>query len=215
MNKRHMLSIVAALGLAGAACAQAQSAQEQQTPPPSSSSSSGSSDPSSASSPHQQEATGTVTNPSAPQPTTTEQSTDPSAASSPHQQETLRTAEAAGMSASDAANGDVVGLEVISPAGDALGSVIDTVKDPAGAPSYVVIASPKGNTAVPFATAASMVHDNAVVVEKSKLNGAPKVQQGDWKDTSRKSWRTEADRYWSTSGTDAKSSKKSSKKERS
>src|SRR6186713_1634320 len=97
MDKRHMLSIVAALGLAGAACAQAQSAQEQQTPPPSSSSSSGSSDPSSASSPHQQEATGTGTNPSAPQPTTTEQSTDPSAASSPHQQETMRTAEAAGM----------------------------------------------------------------------------------------------------------------------
>jgi len=218
MNKRHMLSIVATLGLAGAACAQAQSTPEQQTSPPSSSSSTGSSDPSSASSPHQQEATGTVTNPASPQAPTTEQSTAPSAASSPHQQETMRTAEAAGMGASDAASGDVVGLEVISPAGDSLGSVIDTVKDPTGAPSYVVISSPKGNTAVPYAKAASMVHDNAVVIEQSKLNGAPKVQQGAWKDTSSKSWRTESDRYWSKSGmgaTDSKGSMKSSKKERS
>jgi hypothetical protein len=214
MNKQHMLSLVAALGLAGAACAQAQSAPEQQTPPPGSSSTSGSSDPSAASSPHQREATGATTDPANPQQPSTEQSTDPSAASSPHQQESLRTAEAAGMGANDSASGEIVGLEVISPAGDSLGSVVDTVKDPAGAPSYVVISSPKGHTAVPYAAAASMVHDNAVVIDQSKLNSAPKVQQGAWKDASSKSWRTESDRYWSKSGMGSKDSMKSSKKDR-
>ena len=215
MNKQHMLSLVAALGLVGAACAQAQSTPEQQMPPPGSSSTTGSSDPSSASSPHQREATGTTTDPANPQqPTTTEQSTDPGAASSPHQQESLRTAEAAGMGANDSASGEIVGLEVISPSGDSIGSVVDTVKDPAGAPSYVVISSPKGNTAVPYATAASMVHDNAVVIDQSKLNSAPKVQQGAWKDASSKSWRTESDRYWSKSGMGSKDSMKSSKKDR-
>jgi hypothetical protein len=215
MNKRHMLSLAAALGLAGASLAQAQSTPtpEQQMPP--SSSSSSSTDPSSASSPHQRSSTGTANAPTTPESPATEQSTDPSAASSPHQQESMRTAEAAGQGFGDAASGQIAGIEVISPAGDALGTVVDVVTDPAGTPAYVVISSPKGNTAMPYNTATSMVHDNAVVVERSKLNNAPKLQQGAWKDNSSKSWRTESDRYWSKSATDAaKSSMKSSKKER-
>jgi PRC-barrel domain protein len=216
MDKRHLLSLVAAIGLVGATAAQAQSTPtpEQQLPPASSSSSSTSSDPSAASSPHQRDATGTSTAPSTESPAT-EQSTDPSAASSPHQQETVRTADAAGMGANDGGDGEIVGLEVISPAGNSLGTVVAAVQGPSGAPAYVVIASPKGNTAVPYPTAASMVHDNAVVIDQSKLNGAPKVQQDAWKDNSNssKSWRTEADRYWSKSGMGSKDSK-STRKER-
>jgi len=216
MDKRHMLSFVAALGIVGATGAQAQQStpEQQQTPPSSTSTPSGSSDPSAASSPHQRDAT---TAPSQkPETPATETSTDPSAASSPHQQETMRTAEAGGLGAKDAAQTQIVGIEVISPSGDSLGSVIDAVKDPTGAPSYVVISSPKGNTAVPYTTAASMVHDNAIVIDQSKLNSAPKVRQGAWKDASSKSWRTESDRYWSKSSMDSgsKDSMKSSKKDR-
>jgi hypothetical protein len=141
-------------------------------------------------------------------------SSDPSSASSPHQQDAMRTAAAAGRGAADAASGDVIGLEVISPSGNSLGTVVDTVKDPTGAPAYIVISSAKGNTVMPYPAAASMVHDNAVVVDQSKLNNAPKVEQGAWKDASSKSWRTESDRYWAKGNTDSKSATKSSKPDR-
>jgi hypothetical protein len=212
MDKRHMLSLVAALGLAGASTAQAQSTPTpaQQMPP---SSSSNPTDPSSASNPQQRDAAGTATAPNTTESPATEQSMNPGAASSPSQEESMRTAEAAGRGAPDAASGQVTGLEVISPSGEALGTVVDVVTEQSGAPAYVVISSQKGNTVMPYSAATSMVHDNAVVVDQSKLNNAPKVQQGVWKDASSKGWRKESDRYWAKSNSDSNNSK-FSKKER-
>jgi cytoskeletal protein RodZ len=199
MDKLRILTMVAALGLAGAAFAQTQDA-DQQNPamPPSSSSSTGTgttgdSDPSSASSPHQRDATSTQSTTEKPP---VETSSDPSAASSPHQKDSMRTAEAAGMNAKDAANPQLVGLEVITPAGDPLGSVVDVVNDPTGSPGYVVITSAGKNAIVPYSTAAAMVHDNAVVMDQARLSKAPTVKKDAWKDRSTTSWRTESDRYW-------------------
>jgi hypothetical protein len=109
----------------------------------------------------------------------------------------MRTAEAGGMAAKDAGSPQLVGLDVISPAGDPLGSVVDVVTDATGGPGYVVISASGKNAVLPYTSAAAMVHDNAVVIDKSRLAGAPTVKQDAWKNPSSKSWRTESDRYWS------------------
>ena len=100
------------------------------------------------------------------------------------------------MGAGEGGAPQVMGLEVITPAGEQLGSVVDVVMDPTGAPAYVVIQSAGKNSIVPYSTAAAMVHDNAVVLDQQRLAQAPKVDKGAWKDSSSKSWRTESDQYW-------------------
>ncbi|MDB6090556.1 MAG: hypothetical protein JWN85_3340 [Gammaproteobacteria bacterium] len=195
MNTLRSFSMLAALSLAGAAYAQTQATPDPDTGPPSPSQSSSStqttpdSSPSAASSPHQREATSQ----SNQQESTNSANPDPSAASSPHQRNTTRMAAAGGSVAP--------GMQVKSPSGDALGTVAVIVPDAASDAGYVVIATSAGDaTAVPYATASSMVRNDTLVMDKSRLQNAPKVQRDQMEDRSSNTWQKKADKYWTKHG---------------
>jgi len=197
---RHF-SMLAALSLAAGAYAQTQATQDptdsQSTAPSSQSPSSSQSYPSSqssqtsqdtnpnaASSPHQRDVTSQSTT-EAP----ANANPDPSAASSPHQQGATRMAEAG-------RTGNVSsGMDVQTQSGEQLGTVVDIIPGSTGEAGYVVIATAGGKaTPVPYSTASSMVYNNKLVMDKSRLEKAPKVKQGE--DRSSKAWQKKADSYW-------------------
>jgi len=210
MGTLRYFSMLAALALAGAAYAQAQATPDQpgtQSNAPSSPSSQsypGSQDtsPGSASSPHQRQVTSQQqTNESPPS-----ENPDPSAASSPHQQNSMHMAEAG------TARSVQPGMTVQAPSGESLGTVVDLVPGPTGSTEsgYVVIATSGGSaTPVPYAAASSMIQNGKIVVERTRLESAPKVQPSQLEDRSSKTWQSKADRYWgahTSSGTGRSSS---------
>jgi hypothetical protein len=216
MNTLRTLSILSAVGLMSAASAQAPAAQAgaPQTPPPATQTQPNTDpDPSSASSPHQRDVTGqektdrtgkTIDEaPPAANP-------DPSGAASPHQQDATRGPEgenerAAGKDrqlAGDTKPKDkLVGLIVETPDAQPIGSVVDIVRDDEGTPTHVIVAMDNETTAVPYATASSMVRGGKVVMSQQRLAGAPKVTQTEWLDQSSSQWRTASERYWGNTRT--------------
>jgi uncharacterized protein YrrD len=117
------------------------------------------------------------------------------------------------------------GMDVQSNSGEPIGAVVDIVLDPTGEPAYVVVATPTGSAAaVPYSTANSMVHNNKMVMDRSKLENAPKVQQSQLQDQSNTSWQGKSDKYWGSKGSmrsaspgkdsDSSSKKSSSDKDR-
>jgi hypothetical protein len=101
-----------------------------------------------------------------------------------------RTAEASG-----ATHNKMVGANVVSADKAPLGTVSEVVFDSKGQPEFVIIAAQGEKTAVPYQAASSMMSGNQVVIDGARLEGAPKVKQGEWQSGS-KSWRTDASRYW-------------------
>ena len=123
------------------------------------------------------------------------ESSDPSAASSPHQRGTVGETPHQGMAGTSM---KIVGMQVISPAGESLGSVIDVTMDPQHQPEYAVIST--GNdtmTAVPYSAVASMVKDNKIVMDRTRLENSPQVAQSELRDKTNSKWRADADKYWS------------------
>lgn len=119
-------------------------------------------------------------------------SPDPDAAATPHQRGAIGKTPTPDMNSEN-----VVGLQVQSPQGETLGSVIDVVLDSAHQPEYAVIST--GNdtaTAVPYATVKSMIRGNKVVVDRTRLENSPQVAQDELRDKSNTKWRADADRYW-------------------
>jgi hypothetical protein len=142
--------------------------------------------PNAASSPHQRDVTTQPGNESQPQ-----QNPNPSAAASPHQRSVTRLAEANIAS----------GMAVQSETGSRLGFVAHVVPGSSGTQEggYVVIAGAGGTaTPVPYGTANSMIKDGKIVIDRSRFEGAPKVQQS--KIDSSTSWKQKADSYWGESG---------------
>lgn len=89
----------------------------------------------------------------------------------------------------------VVGLQVETPTGEPLGSVIEIVADAqTGTPLFAVVTSEGSTTAVPYTAAAAMVQGDAVVMERERLASAPKVDQGEWRQAG--DWTGEASGYW-------------------
>jgi hypothetical protein len=74
--------------------------------------------------------------------------------------------------------------------------VTDVVFDAKRQPDFVIISTQKESTAVPYAAAAAMMSGGKVVIDQARLDAAPKVQQGEWRDPSSDEWRSEARRYW-------------------
>jgi hypothetical protein len=90
------------------------------------------------------------------------------------------------------------GTVVQSPAGESIGMVKDVVPDAnSGEPAYVLISSRSGNTAVPYSVVAPLFHDGHVILERSRLESAPRVSEKQLLDTSDATWKKQADRYWS------------------
>ena len=89
------------------------------------------------------------------------------------------------------------GMQVKSPAGDVLGTVASIIPGKSSSEGYVVIATPRGAaTPLPYTTASARVRDNAVVLDKARFDGAPKVQQYQSEDYSSAAWEEKADNYW-------------------
>ncbi len=193
MAKLRSIAMLVALGLTGAAYAaqtpppaDAQATPPTQDEPPSTQNP----DPQAASSPHQRAVTKQPTDERTPN-----ESPDPSAASTPHQKGAVGETPHAGMAGGAA---KVVGLQVQSPAGEALGAVIDVTMDSARMPEYVVIST--GNdtqTAVPYSAVAAMIKGNKVIMDRMRLENSPQVAQSELRDKANSKWRADADRYWS------------------
>jgi len=208
MNTLRALRMLSAVGLLTAASAQALAAQDApQVPRSTQTEPNRSPDPDAASSPHQRDVTGeenadrTGKGIDEAPPS---QNPDPSGATSPHQHDTVKGPEGANERAAGKDKqiaGDtkpkdkLVGLIVESPAGEPIGSVVDLVRDDSGMPTHVIIAMDTETTAVPYATAASMVRDGKVVMNQQRLAGAPKVKQTEWLDDTSSQWRTDANRH--------------------
>jgi sporulation protein YlmC with PRC-barrel domain len=186
------VAVLGAFGIAGAAYA----AQTPAPPEPADSTQATpqqNPDPAAASSPHQREATGQQTQESVPN-----ENPDPQGAASPHQKGTMGQAPDGAMAH---ATPKIVGLQVISPTGEALGSVVDVTMDAQHQPEYVVVST--GNdtmTAVPYSTASSMIKNNKVVMDRTKLQNSPQVAQSELRDKSNSKWRADSDKYWSSGG---------------
>ena len=91
----------------------------------------------------------------------------------------------------------LVGMEVRSPTGQALGTVIDLVATKSGAPGYVVISTGADTaTAVPYDAVSTRVRDGKVIMDRTKLQNSPQVVQSDLHDKANTKWRQQADTYW-------------------
>lgn len=89
------------------------------------------------------------------------------------------------------------GSIVQSPAGEPIGRVKDIVPDAgSGDPAYVVITTRSGTTAVPYAVISPMFQNGHVVLDRSKLDSAPRVKEEQLREKDDSRWRKEADRYW-------------------
>lgn len=96
-------------------------------------------------------------------------------------------------------NGNVEsGMLVKSPTGDVLGTVASIVPSQTNSnDGYVVVAGAGGAAIpVPYSTASTHVKQDTLVVDKSRLMNAPKVQQYQAEDESRSVWEKKADEYW-------------------
>jgi hypothetical protein len=173
MNSLQPLSILASLLLCGAALAQ------QQASPPISAA------PSAA--PAQADAP----NPNLPPPAPQNKAPDGTIA-----RETP--AAEPGVSSGTAA-AKIVGRAVVTPADAPLGKVAEVVFDATGQPEFVVIAADGKTSALPYATASAMLSGEKVVIDKARLQGAPKLKAGEWRDRSSDDWKDDAIRYWDRS----------------
>lgn len=202
MNKSHAFGILTAIGLAGAAIA-----QEPATPP--------SSDPRQT----EEESAGRVTPGETPtkgaardakdldrardaneaRPSTSQ--TEGTAADRTAPGETATTSDRTARSPAASGGKELVGASVVTKANTPLGEVTDVVFDAKQQPAFVIISAAGESAAVPYAAASSMMSGDKVVIDQSRLQSAPKVRQGEWRDQSSTKWQADAKRYWDkTSG---------------
>jgi sporulation protein YlmC with PRC-barrel domain len=110
----------------------------------------------------------------------------------------------------------LIGMPVVSTDGSPLGEVKDIVFDRQGRATHVVIAydtpsqpgpeeipdgkleaSPDGKlTAVPWDTVVASIQDGRVVLDGSKLDGAPSFTPAEWPNLDDPAWSATADAYW-------------------
>jgi len=183
--KRQIFSIALATALAGAALAQA-----QQTTPPE--------DPATT------QAEGARTRPGQtptqdapreaqdPRPSTNEAEGTAADRTPPGKTPTTQ-GEATGRGVQES---DIVGAAVVSPSNAPLGEVVDVVFDAAQQPAFVVIESQGKSVAMPYAAANSMKKADKIIVDQSRLQAAPKLEEGAWRDDSNTRWKQDSTRYW-------------------
>ena len=96
--------------------------------------------------------------------------------------------------------GITAGSVVQSPAGQNIGRVKDIVPDAnTGEPAYIVILSAAGTTAVPYAAIAPMYENGHLVLDRARLESAPRVSDSDLRhDTADAHWKKQANQYWAS-----------------
>jgi hypothetical protein len=180
MSKLHIFSIAAALGFIGA------TAQAQQTQPPEPSTRQTEGTAADKAQPGATPTQGAPTQAENPRPSTSQ--TEGTAADSTPPGRTP-TGQGA------AQHSELVGAAVVSPTEAPLGKVVEVVFDSKNQPEFVVIAAEGKAVAVPYSVASSMKTADKIVMERAKLQAAPKVKEGEWRNQSG-AWKDESARYW-------------------
>jgi len=182
--RQIMLAVAAALACAGAA-----DAQTQAPPTPAVPGGAGTPTP------------GTV-NPQATDPSTTTPGLVGPPATARHGPPDSAAGEPQGVPTRMAAATHVsAGMPVQTAAGEPLGTVRDVVPDATGAPAYVLITVPTGGkTAVPYSTVASLTREGTIVLDRARLQSAPRVQDSQLQDPADTRWKKQADQYWNGRG---------------
>lgn len=188
MSKLHTFSVAIALGFLGAA-----SVNAQEVPPPR---------------PSTSPTEGTAADRTRPGETPTKdalppQPTDPRPATSETEGTAAdRTApgRTKAQTAQDRATSlgaqrsEIVGAAVVTKSQAPLGEVVDVVFDAANRPEFVVIEADGKATAIPYSVANANKQADKLVIDESRLRGAPKVEQGAWRMDG--AWKKDATRYW-------------------
>jgi hypothetical protein len=94
------------------------------------------------------------------------------------------------------------GTSIESPAGEAIGAVKDVVPDPrTGRPNYILVTTRSGaNTAIPYSTLAPMFRNGRVILDRSRLEDAPRVSDSQLRNPSDNAWQQKAQQYWNARG---------------
>jgi hypothetical protein len=96
-----------------------------------------------------------------------------------------------------AASGVSAGMPVQTTSGELLGIVRDVLPNASGEPGYVLITTPTGGkTAVPYSTASVMTRNGTIVLDRARLEGAPRIQDSQLQNPSDTSWQKKVDQYW-------------------
>jgi hypothetical protein len=90
----------------------------------------------------------------------------------------------------------MLGASVISEKQAPVGRVVDVVFSAANQPEFVVIESAGKQVAVPYSVANANMTANKIVIDESRLHGAPKMKQGEWRSKTEGTWKKDATRYW-------------------
>jgi sporulation protein YlmC with PRC-barrel domain len=90
---------------------------------------------------------------------------------------------------------ELVGAPVVSTTQAPIGQVVDVVFDSKNQPAFVVISSEGKAVAVPYSVAKSMKSADKIVMDRSRLQAAPKVKEGEWRNEAG-TWKDESARYW-------------------
>jgi hypothetical protein len=96
----------------------------------------------------------------------------------------------------EGAGEELVGASVVTRTNAPLGRVTEVVFDSKEQPAFVIISTEDQSSAVPYSAASSMMSGDKVVIDQSKLQGAPKLKEGEWKHQSSAKWQKDAARYW-------------------
>ena len=91
---------------------------------------------------------------------------------------------------------EIVGAAVVSSSNAQIGEVVDVVFDAANRPEFVVIQTEGKAMALPYAAANSMKKADKIVIDQSRVQGAPKVEEGAWRNPTSDRWKQESTRYW-------------------
>jgi rRNA processing protein Gar1 len=212
MNRSHIYSLLISLGFVSGAVAQVQQPPDQQPPDQQPS------DPR----PSTSETEGTAADRTSPDQTPTrpaqpgQTEVDPRRPAQPGQTEVdprPSTSQTEGTAAdktppgrtpttSDTATapgtqrGELVGASVVTKSDARIGKVVDVVFESTGQPAFVVISSQGGAAAVPYSVASSMKSGDKIVIDEARLQGAPKIKDGEWRSQSNSAWKRDATRYW-------------------
>lgn len=95
----------------------------------------------------------------------------------------------------------VIGMKVVTPAGAALGNVHDVIVDGYGRATFALVSYGgvfgvgTTYTAVPWAVVAEMLDRDRLVVERAKLEKAPRLV-GIRPGTADAHWRNDSENYW-------------------
>lgn len=91
---------------------------------------------------------------------------------------------------------ELVGASVVSEEQAPVGKVVDVVFSASNQPEFVVIESQGKQVAVPYSVANANMSANKIMIDESRLQGAPKVKQGEWRSKTEGTWKKDATRYW-------------------